>query len=145
MKFFTKHKLKTTFIPTIDNKNDFQSTLSNLLNQGTSAESQSESRISKINESISNNAIKHVLPQTKKSDTSKWKDNLIIHHIYESRLAPYKKEIHRIWKSLFSNSSVMNTRLIIGNRNNQNATRILAHRNPHYKSKKASNPNYQQN
>jgi hypothetical protein len=47
---------------------------------------------------------------------SKWNTNLIVHYTHEARLASYKKDIHQLWHQLFAETPVMNTNLIIGNR-----------------------------
>lgn len=59
----------------------------------------------------------------KKSD---WIDNLIIHYTHEARLYSCKKDIHRLWNEIFQQTSVMSTRLIVGNRNSRNVKKTLA-------------------
>ena len=55
---------------------------------------------------------------------------MIIHYKHEQRLAAYKKDLHRLWNEMFADTSISHTRLIVGNRINQNAKRELTHNRP---------------
>jgi hypothetical protein len=61
----------------------------------------------------------------------KWTTNLIVHYTHEARLESYKKDIHQLWNQIFDQTPVINTTLIIGNRNNRNSKGRLVHRRPH--------------
>jgi hypothetical protein len=52
---------------------------------------------------------------------------LIIRYTHETRLATYNKHIHQLWNQIFTDTPVVNTKLIVGNRNSRNATKILIH------------------
>ena len=62
---------------------------------------------------------------------SKSLHNLIIHYLHEARLTSYKKDIHELWDQIFQQTVVLNTKLIVGNRNSQNTTRTLVRLCPH--------------
>jgi hypothetical protein len=69
---------------------------------------------------------------------------LIVHYKHEERFETFKKDIHQLWNQTFANIEVMNTKLIIGNRNSQNATKTLVDRRPQYKSKPIQTDNIDQ-
>jgi hypothetical protein len=48
---------------------------------------------------------------------AQFNNDLIIHYTYEKRLQKNKNAIHQLWHQAFEQIPVMNTRLIIGNRN----------------------------
>lgn len=56
--------------------------------------------------------------------------SLIVHYTYERRFAHYKSNIHQIWNQSFHSTSAMETKLIIGTRNNPNLTKELVRRSP---------------
>jgi hypothetical protein len=60
--------------------------------------------------------------------------NLIIYYTHEARLATWKKDIHQLWNQIFPDTPVTNTKLIVGNHNTRNVTKILIRRRPHPKS-----------
>jgi len=115
-------------------ENNFQIIRSNLLNKPTIAEHQIASRIAKTINLHSNNTLDDPLVKTRLAKTSKWINNLIIHYTHENRLESSKKDIHELWDHVFTNTPVMNTKLIIGNRNNPNMTKTLVRRNPRHQS-----------
>ncbi len=47
----------------------------------------------------------------------------MIHYKHEARLASYKKDTRQLWNQKFENTPATNTKLIIDNRNNLNATK----------------------
>lgn len=68
--------------------------------------------------------------QFHKTGPSKWDSNVIIHYSYENRLSTYKRDVHQLWNEHFRQTSVINTRLIIGTQNNPNLTKRLLRRRP---------------
>ena len=72
--------------------------------------------------------------QTKKSSTS-----IIIHYTYEQRFAHYQSNIHKIWNSLFLETSVLDNKLIVGTRNRPNLTQELVRRCPYPPKSKSTN------
>ncbi len=55
---------------------------------------------------------------------------IIVHYTYERRFAQYKFKIHQIWNQSFHSISAMETKLIIGTRNNRNLTKELVRQSP---------------
>jgi hypothetical protein len=68
------------------------------------------------------------LTQARLSKQTKFDTNLIIHYTHEKRFRSNKKDIHHLWKQTFKQTPVIDTRLIIGNRNSRNMTRESVHR-----------------
>lgn len=58
-------------------------------------------------------------------------EKLIIHYTHERRFATFKKDIHSLWNEIFQYTPVLHTKLIIGHRNQKNATKELIRRRPH--------------
>jgi hypothetical protein len=56
--------------------------------------------------------------------------SIIVHYTYERRFAHYKSKIHHIWNESFHSTSVTETKLIVGTRNNPNLTKELVRRSP---------------
>jgi hypothetical protein len=56
---------------------------------------------------------------------------LIVHYPYEERFAYYKPKLHDKWNNLFHNTSVLQTELIVGTRNQVNLTKELVRRAPY--------------
>ncbi len=54
----------------------------------------------------------------------------IIHYTHEERFRTSKKDIHQLWHHIFADTPVIVTKLIIGNRNSHNATKVLVRRQP---------------
>lgn len=69
---------------------------------------------------------------------SKWTKNIIVHYTHEARFTNYKRLMHQLWNQIFNDTLVLNTRLIIGNRNNSSNKLRLAHRRS-YQSNPKSN------
>jgi hypothetical protein len=100
------------------------------LNQPTIHEHQLASRIAKTINPDKNDTVDNPTVETKRNKESKWLNNLIIHYTHEKRLAIYKKNIYQIWNQTFQETPVLDTRLIIGNRNSKNLTKQLVRRRP---------------
>jgi hypothetical protein len=56
--------------------------------------------------------------------------SIIVHYTYERRFAHYESKIHHIWNESFHFTSAMETKVIIGTRNNPNLTKELVRRSP---------------
>jgi hypothetical protein len=110
-----------------------------LLHKPTATEHQIASRIAQTIDPNSTDTVDDPLVKRRLGANSKWINNLIIHYTHEKRLESYKKEIHQLWNHTFVNTSVLNTKLIIGNRNSPNLKKTLVHQRPHYKSLRKTN------
>jgi hypothetical protein len=91
------------------------------------AEYEIANRLLQSNKIEPENEISNPLVQARLRKQAKYNENTIIHYTHEKRLQHNKKDIHQIWKQLFQQTPVINTRLIIGNRNNPNLKRELLH------------------
>jgi hypothetical protein len=118
----------------IANPNDFLFVRSYILNRPTATEYQIASRIAKTIDSLKNNTIDDPLVRTRLNKVSNSDRNLIIHYTHEARLATYKKHIHQLWDQIFVDTPMKSTKLIVGNRNSPNTTRILIRGRPHHMS-----------
>jgi hypothetical protein len=61
--------------------------------------------------------------------------SIIVHYTYERRFAYYKSKIHHIWNASFQPETVIDTKLIVGTRNNSNLTKELVRRSPREEEK----------
>ena len=64
--------------------------------------------------------------------------SIIIHYTYEKRFAHYKSKIHQYWNATFSTTIGIDTKLIVGTRNNPNLTQKLVRRSPFLQKRLAS-------
>jgi hypothetical protein len=115
-------------LPTIHNENDFVRLRYLLLNRPTIPEYQIASRVAKAIKNNPTAEINDPLVKARLNKQSKFDNNIIIHYTYEKRLQNNKNTIHQLWHQTFDQTPVINTRLIIGNRNSRNTTRELVHR-----------------
>jgi hypothetical protein len=104
-------------------KNDFATIHRQLLRKPTISEHQIASRIAKTIDNDNKDTVDNLLVKTRLDKESKCINSLITHYIHEKRLATYKKDIHKLWNQTFTQTPLLNTWLIIGNRNNQNMTK----------------------
>jgi hypothetical protein len=93
------------------------------LNRPTISEYEIASRLAKAIKNNPNEEMNDSLVKTRLSKQSKFDSNLIIHYTYEKRLQSNKIAIHQLWHQTFEQTPVMNTRLIIGNRNSRTMTK----------------------
>jgi len=70
------------------------------------------------------------LVKTKLLKRQQKEKSIIVHYTYERRFADYKSKIHQIWNESFPSTSVRETKLIVGTRNNRNLTKELVRRSP---------------
>jgi hypothetical protein len=115
----------------IADPNDFLFVRSYILNRPTLIEYQLASRIAKTTDTLKNDTIDDPLARMQLKKLSNSDRNLIVHYTHEARLGTYKKHIHRLWDHIFADTPVTDTKLIVGNRNSRNATKILIRRRPH--------------
>jgi hypothetical protein len=67
--------------------------------------------------------------------------SIILHYTYEQRFSHYKRLIHSIWNDICHNTSLKDTKLIVGTRNNPNLRHELVRKSPYIpKSKKSNQP-----
>ncbi len=126
--FFPSHLSISDVLPAIHTANDFVRLRSLLLNRPTIPEYQIASRLAKAIKNNPAEKINDPLVKARLNKQSKFDTNIIIHYTYEKRLQSNKNTIHQLWHQTFKQTPVMNTRLIIGNRNSPNMTQELVHR-----------------
>jgi hypothetical protein len=132
--FFPSNLPISDVLPTIHTENDFARLRYLLLNRPTILEYQIASRAAEAIENSQNEEMADPLVKSRLYKQSKFDHKLIIHYTYEKRLQTNKKAIHRLWHQTFKQTPVMDTRLIIGNRNSPNMTQELVH--PHQAQQK---------
>jgi hypothetical protein len=59
-----------------------------------------------------------------------WIETRVVVVCFELTLAHYKSKTHQIWNESFPSTSVTETKLIVGTRNNSNLTKELVRRSP---------------
>jgi len=131
MKFFTNHIRTTTLLPIIEKDYLFTFIRNFLLHKPTATAYIVASRIANATDTHNTDKVDDPLVRLQLNKKSKWTDNIIIHYTHEARLQAYKKAVHQLWHQIFTETPVMNTKLIIGNRNNPNNKSRLARRRPH--------------
>jgi hypothetical protein len=114
-------------LPIITNENDYCFIRGILMERPTIAEYEIANILFQSNNIDSENEIDDTLVKAQLRKQAQFNENTIIHYTYEKRLQNNKKHIHQLWKQLFQQTPVINTRLIIGNRNNRNLKRELVH------------------
>lgn len=106
----------------IDDDNQYTASRSELLEKPTNLEYQVLSRIARIDDP-------HQPTLLTKNNTSD--RTLMIHYHHEQRFATFRKDVHRLWTTIFENTPINDSRLIVGHRNNRNTKRELIHLRPH--------------
>ncbi len=129
-KFFSSGLPTSFLLFMITIEHNFAFTRRILLNRPTIPEYQIASRITRTINVDSEEVVDNPLVRARLRKKTKFDTNLIIHYTYEKRLQRNKKDIHQLWNQIFQQTPIMDTRLIIGNRNSRNLTRELVHRRP---------------
>ncbi len=91
---------------------------------------------SKVNYNQINSTI-HQLVKAKLLKRQQKKKCIIVHYTYERRFVHCKSKIHQIWNQSFRYTSAMETKVIIGTRNNPNLTKELVCRSPQQDKQKS--------
>jgi hypothetical protein len=115
-------------LPKIHTENNFARLRYILLNRPTIHEYQIASRVAKTIKNNPTEEINDPLVKARFNKQSKLDNNLIVHYTYEKRLQTNKNTIPQLWHQTFKQTPIMNTRLIIENRNSRNMTQELVHR-----------------
>lgn len=100
------------------------------MDKPTIPEHQIASRIAKTIENNVKEVLDNPLVEVRLHTENKFNTNTIIHYTYEKRFQRNKRDFHQLWNQLFQQTPVLDTRLIIGNRNSRNMARELVHRRP---------------
>jgi hypothetical protein len=129
-KFFINKLSPTSIMPRIATENHFTFVRSYALNRTTAIEHQIASRIAKTIDPLQNDIIDDPLVRMRINRELTSFHYLIIHYMHEERFRTSKKGIHQIWHHIFADTPVIDTKLIIGNRNSRNAIKVLVRRQP---------------
>ena len=128
--------IHSRLIPLIESESYFQLIRSNFLNRPTATELEVAAKIAKATDHHDMGTIDaSSAVSAKRKQNSKWDNNLNIHYSHEKRFETLKKDIHQLWNRIFHDTPIMNTKLIIGHKNNNSATRELIQRRPHHMPK----------
>ena len=130
-KFLNNNISNGYIIPLIESKSYFELFRSSFLNRPTAIELQIAPRIAKVTDHHNIKTIDtSTSVSTEQKQISKCDTNLIIHYIHEKRLETLIKDIHQLWNQIFHNTPIMNTKLIIGHKNNSSVAKELVQRRP---------------
>ncbi len=125
MKLLKTNLAITSIIPVIDNHTDFNFIRNYLLNRPTITEQQITSSIAKTIDPNGKETLYDSSVQAQLGKNSKWPNKPIIHCTREQRLESSKNDIHKLWDHIFTDTPVINIKLIVGNRKSPNATKIF--------------------
>jgi hypothetical protein len=107
-----------------------------LSGQPSRQQSQVEMRIATLttdNEHLikeSDNKQEFTIQENKKQN--EFKNKLIIHYTHENRFNTCKRDMHRIFQDTIANNPIIETKLIVGNRNQRSTMRELIRKRPRH-------------
>jgi hypothetical protein len=134
MNFFKNQMTISYLLPIIATEQHYNFIRDHLLHKPTITENQIASRISKTIEPTAVNEMQNSLLQVLEPSGPKLNSKLILHYKHEARLARYKTDFHDLWTSIFKQTEVLNTKVIIGNKIHPNIAKTLVRKRPQYKS-----------
>ncbi|CAF3456222.1 unnamed protein product [Rotaria socialis] len=91
---------------------------------------------------------KHEFTIQEKKKPKEFQNKLIIHYTHEKRFNTRKRDLHRIFQETFANTSILETKLIVGNRNQKSTLKELIRKRPRQailKNKAKANANRKKN
>ncbi|CAF4748954.1 unnamed protein product, partial [Rotaria socialis] len=150
--FFSGYISSRSFLPFIDNEDQFLHMRIALSRQPSRQQSQVEMRIASLttnNEHLIEELDKkqEVTIQEKKKP-NEFQNKLIIHYTHEKRFNTRKRDLHRIFQETFASTSILETKLIVGNRNQKSTMKELIRKRPRQallKNKAKANGNREKN
>ena len=78
-----------------------------------------------------------------KTSQEQFQERLIIHAPYENRLRSLRKALHQLWSTIFANTNINQTKLIVGTSHRQNLKLELVRTCPHLSQITLIKPNRQ--
>ncbi|CAF1227425.1 unnamed protein product [Didymodactylos carnosus] len=114
----------------IETEIQFSTMRTKVLQQKTDAEHQLLYRVATITDNEQDEQAKDKFNQIKQQKEDKWDKCVIVHYKHEQRFATYKRDFHQLWNDLFNGTPILNTKLIVGNRNNLNTKEELVSKRP---------------
>jgi hypothetical protein len=125
--FFAKFPSTTlsSILPLIHSENEFFAMRKQLLDRPTADRN-------KLEKSVQNADKEHGATSTEpqKQINQHYSRRLILHSTHEHRLQAIKRDFHQIWSTTFAATPVMETKVIVGNRNRRNAKLELIQTRP---------------
>ena len=130
-KFFIDHSITTPFIlSTIPLENEYFFFRRQFLALTTKSEHARANRIASQLDPSQIDSTTDPLVKVKLLKRLQKPNLLTIHYNYERRFAHYKSRIHRFWNATFPPSTGIESKLIVGSRNNPNLTHEIVRRSP---------------
>ncbi|CAF2065837.1 unnamed protein product [Rotaria magnacalcarata] len=133
-KFFSGYISSRSFLPFLDNEAQFLQMRIALSGQPSRQQSQVEMRIATLttdNEHLIEELDKK--PEftiQEKKKPNQFQNKLIIHYAHEKRFNTRKRDLHRIFEETFANTPILETKLIVGNRNQKSTMKELIRKRP---------------
>jgi hypothetical protein len=136
-KFLYEYISLTSFLPLINDKQQFKRMRQNILGQPTPQ--QSQVAISAATADLDNYSTNEESIQTtttisnnkqENNDTKANGNNIIVHYKHEKRFHSFKRDMHHIYDNTFQNQIDKDIKMIVGNRNRRDAKKELIHKRP---------------
>ena len=141
--------LRTALLPMVDDENDYISIRYKVQQQPSANQMKAMKNAQKVRfeTEIQNDTQlqKSHATTTDPKKKEKFTKTLIIHCRHEQRLEALKRDMHRIYSSIFNGTPAMHIKLIVGHTNNRSAKRDLTRARPAMKQlnpTKKSSENY---
>ncbi|CAF5060427.1 unnamed protein product [Rotaria magnacalcarata] len=133
-KFFSGYISSRSFLPFRDNESQFSQMRIALSGQASRQQSQVELRIATLtndnDQLVEDSDKKEEIIIQENNKPNKLQNKLIIHYTHEKRFNTRKRDLHRIFQETFVNTSIMETKLIVGNTNRKNTMKELIQKRP---------------
>ncbi len=135
-KFLYEYISLTSFLPIINDEQEFKPIRQHILGQPTPQQSQVTISAATADldnyptneESIHTTAI--VNNKQKNNDTKADGNRIIVHYTHEKRFHSFKRDMHHIYDKTFQNQIDKDIKIIVGNRNRRDAKKELIHKRP---------------
>jgi hypothetical protein len=104
-KFSSEYLCPSSFLPYIDNEKQYFLLYHKLMNQSTIIKAKTDTKTNKEN-------------------------RLIVHYKHEKRFEPFKRDMHRIFETIFKKSDGIDPKLIVGSCNRRSLAHELIRKRP---------------
>ncbi|CAF1255732.1 unnamed protein product [Adineta ricciae] len=120
--------------PSFNNEKEFFLMHNKLLDQPTARQSQvaqsaARADLHTYQMNDTNIQTKKIFQPTEYQQNNK-ASRLIIHYVHEKRFHSFKRDMHQVYDSIFQNTPVADTKMIVGNRNRRDAKHELIRKRP---------------
>ena len=130
-KFFINNSItSSSIISTVYDADDYLLSRRQILALTTKSEHARASRIASQMQLSQIDSTTDPLVKAKLLKRQQKQKSIIVHYNYERRFAYYKSKIHHFWNAAFPITTCIDTKLIVGTRNNPNLTKELVRRSP---------------